>query len=130
MRILQPQHWLRPKGYSNGIEAEGKTIFLAGQIGWNAEQQFEHEDFPGQFEQTLKNIIALLDEAGAKAEHITRMTWYVTDMDAYRQSGKEIGPIYRRYMGKHFPVMSVIGVRELVEKQALVEIEVTAVVPN
>ncbi|MGD8325789.1 MAG: RidA family protein [Sphingomonadales bacterium] len=130
MRIFQPQHWLRPKGYSNAIEAEGKTIFLAGQIGWNAEQQFEHSDLPGQFEQVMKNIIALLDEAGAKAEHITRMTWYVTDMDAYRQMGKEIGSAYRRHMGKHFPVMSVIGVQELVEKQALLEIEVTAVLPN
>ena len=129
VEIIQPSHWRRPKGYSNGIIAEGKFIFLAGQIGWNADQQFEHFDFKGQFEQILKNIATLLQEAGAKPEHIARMTWYVTDMADYRDAAKDIGPVYREIMGKHFPAMSVIGVSELVEKEALLEIEVTAVLP-
>lgn len=129
VKIIQPSHWQRPRGYSNGIVAEGKYIFLAGQIGWNEDQEFIHSDFKGQFEQILKNIATLLDDAGAKPEHIVRMTWYVTNMADYRDAAKEVGPVYRGIMGKHFPAMSVIGVSELVEKDALLEIEVTAVLP-
>lgn len=129
LKIIQPSHWRRPKGYSNGVIVDGKLVYLAGQIGWNEEEIFEHMDFKGQFEQILKNITTLLKEVQAKPEHIARMTWYVTDMSLYRRTAKEIGPIYRTFMGKHFPAMSVIGVSELVEKQALLEIEVTAVLP-
>ena len=126
-RTLQPPHWPRPKGYANGIEAEGHFLFLAGQIGWDENGDFPHKDLPGQFDQCLKNIMEILAQAEASSEQIVRMTWFVVDMEAYRSTPRELGRIYREHMGQHFPTMSVIGVSELVEKEALIEIEVTAV---
>jgi enamine deaminase RidA (YjgF/YER057c/UK114 family) len=128
-RILQPATWPRPRGYANGIAADGETIFLAGQIGWDAEGRFA-EGLSAQVKQALANIVTLLAEAGAGPRHIVRLTWYVTDLLAYRTSLSDIGAAYRSVIGRHFPTMSVIGVSELVEQQALVEIEATAVVPR
>jgi enamine deaminase RidA (YjgF/YER057c/UK114 family) len=129
MKVLQPPEWPRPPGYSNGIAAEGQTIFVAGQIGWDASGRFA-DGLTAQVEQALSNILAVLAEAGAGPQHITRLTWFVTDIDQYREQAKAIGPGYRRIMGKHFPTMSVIGVSALVEPEALVEIEATAVLPT
>jgi enamine deaminase RidA (YjgF/YER057c/UK114 family) len=128
-RILQPSLWPRPRGYANGIAAAGETIFLAGQIGWDAEGRLA-DGLTLQIRQALGNIVTLLSEAGAGPQHIVRLTWYVTDIQAYRTSLSDIGAVYRSVMGRHFPTMSVIGVSELVEQQALVEIEATAVVPR
>jgi len=127
-RILQPASWPRPRGYANGIVAAGKTVFLAGQIGWDAEGHFA-EGLAAQVRQALANIVTLLAEAGAGPQNVVRLTWYVTDLHAYRAALPEVGAAYRAVMGRHFPTMSVIGVSELVEQQALVEIEATAVVP-
>jgi enamine deaminase RidA (YjgF/YER057c/UK114 family) len=128
-RILQPSSWPRPRGYSNGIAATGETIFLAGQIGWDAEGRFA-EGLAAQVRQALDNIVTLLAEVGAGPQHIVRLTWYVTDLRAYRASLAQVGVAYGAVMGRHFPTMSVIGVSELVEQQALVEIEATAVVAH
>jgi enamine deaminase RidA (YjgF/YER057c/UK114 family) len=128
-RILQPMHWPRPRGYANGIAAAGETIFLAGQIGWDAEGRFA-QGLAAQVRQALANIVTLLGEAGAGPQHVVRLTWYVTDLQVYRASQSDVGAAYRAIMGKHFPAMSVIGISELVEQQALVEIEATAVVPQ
>ncbi|MBU6444044.1 MAG: RidA family protein [Alphaproteobacteria bacterium] len=130
MQILQPPGWPRPKGYSNGIEAEGRLIFVAGQVGWDEQERFRATDFPGQFEQALRNILAVLAEGGAGPEHVVRMTWYVTDKQAYLGNLKQIGAIYRDLMGRNYPVMSVVMVAGLVEDGALIEIEATAVVPR
>ena len=127
-RILQPASWPRPRGYANGIVAAGKTVFLAGQIGWDAGGHFA-EGLAAQVRQALTNIVTLLAEAGAGPQNVVRLTWYVTDLHAYRAALPEVGAAYRAVMGRHFPTMSVIGVSELVEQQALVEIEATAVVP-
>src|SRR6185437_7232583 len=127
-RILQPASWPRPRGYANGIVAAGETVFLAGQIGWDAEGHFA-EGLAAQVRQALANIVTLLAEAGAGPQNVVRLTWYVTDLHAYRAALPEVGAAYRAVMGRHFPTMSVIGVSELVEQQALVEIEATAVVP-
>ncbi len=127
-RVLQPASWPRPRGYANGIAASGETIFLAGQIGWDAEGRFA-EGLAAQVGQALSNIVALLAEAGAEPRHLVRLTWFVTDLRAYRDSQAAIGAEYRRVIGKYFPTMSVIGVSELVEPAALVEIEATAVRP-
>ncbi|HEY7581614.1 MAG TPA: RidA family protein [Acetobacteraceae bacterium] len=127
-RMLQPPSWPRPRGYANGIAAAGETVFLAGQIGWDAQGRFA-EDLAGQVRQALANIVTLLAEAGAEPRHVVRLTWYVTDLKVYRQSLGDVGAAYRAVMGRHFPAMSVIGVSELVEQQALVEIEATAVIP-
>ena len=127
-RVLAPTTWPRPRGYANGIAARGETIFLAGQIGWDAEGHFA-EGLAGQVGQALSNIVTLLAEAGAGARHLVRLTWFVTDLPAYRASQAAIGAEYRRVIGKHFPTMSVIGVSELVEPLAMVEIEATAVLP-
>ncbi len=129
MRILQPADWARPRGYSNGIEARGRMIFVAGQIGWDKDQRFPAKDFAGQFEQTLKNILAVLQEADAGPEHIVRMTWFITDKKAYLNDTR-IGEIYRRIMGRQFPTMSVVVVAGLIEDDALIEIETTAVIPD
>jgi len=129
MRVLQPADWARPRGYSNGIEAEGRQVFVAGQIGWNKDGVFEHHDFPGQFEQALRNITAVLAEAGAGPEHVVRLTWFITDRQAYLAQARAVGEIYRRVMGRHFPAMSVVQVTALMEDAALVEIEATAVIP-
>jgi enamine deaminase RidA (YjgF/YER057c/UK114 family) len=126
-RILQPAGCPRPSGYSNGIVARGQAIILAGQIGWDAVTRRVAVGMAEQVEQALRNIVTLLAEAGADAGDIVRLTWFVTDMVQYRQEAKSIGASYRRVMGRHFPAMSVIGVRSLVERDALVEIEATAV---
>ena len=130
MKFLQPESWIQPKGYANGIVAEGKLIILGGQIGWNAKQKFETDEFVPQFRQTLENIITLLSEAGAGPENIVRLTWFITDRDAYLNSQKEMGRAYREIMGRNFPAMSVVQVVKLIEERALVEIEATAVLPD
>ena len=126
MRPLNPPHWPRPKGYSNGIEAEGRIVFVAGMVGWDADGRFP-ADFPGQFRQALENTLAVLSEADAGPHHITRMTWFIKGLDHYRDNIPEIGRIYRELIGKNFPAMAVIGVSDLVEPDALLEIETTAV---
>jgi enamine deaminase RidA (YjgF/YER057c/UK114 family) len=128
MKVLHPPEWPRPPGYSNGIAAEGQTIFVAGQIGWDASGRLAN-GLTAQVEQALSNILTVLAQAGAGPQHVTRLTWFVTDIAQYREQAKAIGPGYRRIMGKHFPTMSVIGVSSLVEPDALVEIEATAVLP-
>ena len=127
MKHLLPEGWPRPRGYSNGIQAEGSFVFVAGMVGWNQDGEFP-DDFPGQFELLLQNTVAVLAEAGAGPEHVVRMTWYVTDLDLYKSCLAEVGRIYIEMMGKNFPVMAVIGISELVEKKALIEIETTAVI--
>ncbi len=127
-QVLQPAGWPRPRGYANGIAAEGRMVVLAGQIGWDAQGRAA-ESLPAQIGQALANIVTLLKEAGAGPEHLLRLTWYVTDMRAWREQQPAIGAAYREAMGKHFPTMSVIGVSQLVEPEALVEIEAIAVVP-
>jgi enamine deaminase RidA (YjgF/YER057c/UK114 family) len=128
--FLHPQNWKRPRGYANGIAAEGRTVFLAGQIGWNADQKFDSEDFVAQTRQALANIVALVHEAGGGPEHITRLTWFVLDKKEYMSRLSELGQAYRGVMGKHFPVMTLVQVVALVEDMARLEIEATAVVPN
>jgi len=130
MRILQPPDWAPPKGYANGIAARGTTIFVGGQIGWNGQQQFESDDFVTQARQALRNVLAILAEAGAGPEHITRMTWYVTDKREYVASYRALGAAYREVVGRHFPAMTAIQVAALIEDRAKVEIEATAVVPD
>lgn len=129
MRVLQPPDWAPAKGYANGIAARGTLVFVAGQIGWNAQQQFETDDFIGQCRQALANIVAVLREAGAGPEHMVRMTWYVVDRDEYVARLKELGAVYREIIGRNYPVMTCVEVSRLVETRAKVEIEVTAVVP-
>ena len=126
---LLPPGWPRPKGYANGIAARGTTIFTGGIIGWNEEERFAASDLAGQFQQVLRNTLAVLSEAGAGPEHIVRMTWYVTDVAEYRASLPEIGAAYRTLIGKNFPAMAVVEVSALVEPEARIEIETTAVVP-
>jgi enamine deaminase RidA (YjgF/YER057c/UK114 family) len=128
--FLHPRSWKQPKGFANGIVAEGRMVFLAGQVGWNAEQKFDSEDFIAQARQALANIVALVEEAGGKAEHITRLTWFVIDKKEYLSRLGELGQAYRSVMGRHFPVMTLVQVVALVEDQARLEIEATAVVPN
>jgi enamine deaminase RidA (YjgF/YER057c/UK114 family) len=128
--VLHPSGWKKARGFANGIVAEGRTVFLAGQIGWNAEQQFDSDDFVVQTRQALMNIVALVQEANGKPEHITRLTWFVTDKKEYMSRLPELGQAYRDVMGKHFPAMTLVQVVALVEDRAKVEIEATAVVPN
>jgi enamine deaminase RidA (YjgF/YER057c/UK114 family) len=128
-RILQPAAWPRPSGYANGVSATGRLVFVAGQIGWNAAGEFESDDFVAQVGQALRNVVAVLAEDGARAEHIARMTWYVTDRAEYVRRAREIGAVYREVIGRHFPAMTAVEVSALVEARAKVEIEVTAVVP-
>ena len=128
--FLHPAHWKKAKGFANGIAAEGRTVFLAGQVGWNAQQHFDSTDFVAQVRQALENIVALMAEAGGKPEHITRLTWYVTSKQEYLARLPDLGAAYRSVMGKHFPTMTLVQVVALVEDQAKVEIEATAVVPN
>jgi enamine deaminase RidA (YjgF/YER057c/UK114 family) len=130
MRILNPEGWAPPRGYANGIEATGRTVWVAGQIGWNpGTGHVETDDFVEQVAIALRNIAAVLAEAGAEPRHVVRMTWYVVDREAYLTRGREIGAAYREVFGKHFPAMSAVIVAGLVEARALVEIEVTAVLP-
>lgn len=130
MRTLLPPGWPRPKGYANGIEAEGKLVFVAGQIGWTSECKFEATTLPAQFAQTLDNTLAVLREAGAGPEYVARMTWYITDKRAYLGALAEIGAIWREKMGRNYPAMAVVEVSALIEDAALIEIETTAVVPR
>ncbi len=127
---LLPPGWPRPKGYANGIAASGRIIFTAGVVGWDAEERFVSDDVAGQFRQVIENTLAILREGGAGPEHIVRMTWYVTDRDAYVAALPEIGAHYRELIGRNFPAMAVVEVSRLVEPKALIEIETTAVVPQ
>lgn len=129
MQILQPPGWARPRGYSNGIAATGRMVFVSGMVGWDAECQFQTDDFAGQVKQALENVLAVLAEAGGGPEHIARMTWYVVDKDEYVSAYKAIGQIYRELIGNHYPAMTAVEVSGLLEPRARVEIEVTAVVP-
>jgi len=129
MQILQPPGWARAKGFSNGIAASGRLVFVAGQIGWTPECKWEARDFAGQFRQALLNVIAVLKEAQGKPEHIVRLTWYVLDKKEYLAALKEVGAAYRELMGRHYPTMAVLQVSGLVEDEARLEIEATAVVP-
>jgi len=130
MQILQPPGWAKPKGYSNGIVAKGRLVFVAGQVGWNKDEKFETSDFVGQARQALQNIAAILAEAGAKPEHMVRMNWYVGDKHEYLAAGKALGTAYREVMGRNFPVMTALQVGGFVEEGAKLEIEVTAVLPD
>ena len=130
MRALLPPGWPRPKGYANAISARGRTIFTAGVVGWDEQESFVAPDLPGQFRQVLANILALLAEDGAGPEHIVRMTCYVTDVAAYRAGLAEIGAAWRELIGRHYPAMAVVEVSALVEPEARIEIEATAVVPE
>ena len=129
-RTLQPPGWTPPKGYANGVAARGTMVFVGGQIGWNAQQQFETDDFAAQARQALQNVVAVLREAGAGPQHIARMTWYVVDKREYIASYRALGAAYREVMGRHFPAMTAVEVTALIEDRARVEIEVTAVVPD
>ena len=130
MNILQPPGWARPKGFSNGVSASGKLVFIAGQIGYTGQGIWEAKDFAGQFRQTLKNTLAVLAEAGGRPEHIVRMTWYVIDKQEYLGAIREVGAAYRELIGKHYPAMAVVQVSGLIENEARLEIETTAVVPD
>lgn len=128
-QIVQPKGWPRPKGYANGVLAQGRMLFVAGQVGWNENEQFESDDFVAQTRQALANIVAVLTEGGARPEHIVRMTWYVTDKAEYLARLPEIGKVYKEVIGKTYPAMSLVQVAGLVEVGAKLEIEATAVVP-
>ena len=129
MQVLQPPGWARPRGFANGIAAQGKLVFVAGQIGWTGQGEWKERSFAGQFRQALLNVIAVLKEAQGKPEHIVRLTWYVLDKQEYLSSLKEVGAAYRDLMGKHYPTMAVVQVSALVENEARLEIEATAVIP-
>lgn len=126
---LQPEGWAKPTGYANGIAATGRQIFVGGQIGWNAQCQFETDDFVEQVRQTLQNVVDVLAVAQAKPEHITSMTWYFTDREEYLANLKGIGHVYRDIIGRHFPAMAAMQVVALVEERAKIEIQATAVIP-
>ncbi len=127
MEFLQPENWVKPKGYANGVAAEGKMVFTGGLIGWDENEKFPSSDFAEQVNQTFKNIVAVLAEAGAKPTDITRLTWYITDKKEYLSSLKAIGQAYRDNFGRHFPTMAVVQVVALMEDEAKVEIEATAI---
>ena len=130
MKFLQPPGWAPAKGYANGVAARGTQVFVGGQIGWNAAQQFETDDFIAQTGQTLRNIVAVLAQAGAGPEHMVRMTWYIVDRMEYHARLKELGQVYREVIGRNFPAMTCVQVAALMEARAKVEIEVTAVLPD
>jgi enamine deaminase RidA (YjgF/YER057c/UK114 family) len=130
MQVLQPPGWTAPRGYANGVAASGNLVFVAGQIGWNAQCVFESDDFVAQVRQALANVVAVLAEGGAKPEHIVRMTWYVTDKREYLARGREVGKVFRELVGHYGAAMSAVQVSALMEDRAKVEIEVTAVVPG
>jgi enamine deaminase RidA (YjgF/YER057c/UK114 family) len=129
-QVLQPPGWARPKGYANGVAVRGRQIYVAGMIGWDGQGQFHTDDLAGQVRQALHNVVAVLAEAGAKPEHIGRMTWYVTDKREYMREAREIGAIYRAVIGSFSVAMTAVQVAALIEDRAKVEIEVTAVVPD
>lgn len=131
MQILQPPGWAKPRGYAHGIAVRGgKTVYIAGQVGWTPAGTFVEKSFAGQFRQALANVVAVLAEAGGRAEHVVRMTWYVVDRTEYFGALQEIGAAYRERMGRHYPAMTVVEVRALAEAEARLEIEATAVVPD
>jgi enamine deaminase RidA (YjgF/YER057c/UK114 family) len=130
IQTIQPDGWAAPKGYANGISAKGRQVFIAGQIGWNAEARFETDDFVAQVEQALKNVVAVLTAAGGKPEHIVRLNWYITDKGEYAENQRAIGEAYRRVIGRNFPAMTLLVVAGLLEPRAKVEIEATAVLPD
>ncbi|SRR5579859_65329 len=130
IETLQPKEWPSPKGYANGMAARGRMIFISGQVGWDEQGCFTSETLTGQVKQALRNIVRVLAEAQAEPRHLVRLTWYVLSKDAYLAETREIGAAYREILGKHFPTMSVVEVRGLVEPRALVEIEATAVIPD
>jgi enamine deaminase RidA (YjgF/YER057c/UK114 family) len=129
MQILQPPGWARARGFSNGIACKGTLVFIAGQVGWTGDGKWEAQDFAGQFKQALQNILSVLKEASGRPEHIVRLTWYVLDRQEYLNSLKAVGAAYRELMGKHYPTMAVVQVGGLVEPEARLEIEATAVIP-
>lgn len=129
-RMLQPAGWAPPKGYANGVMAEGRLVFVAGQVGWNAAGVFETDDFVGQVRQALQNVVAVVRAAGGGPEHLARLTWYVTDRKAYLGALREVGQVYRQVIGPHFPAMTLVQVAALLEDRARVEIEATAVIPG
>ena len=128
--LLNPKNWKAAKGYANGVLARGRLIFLGGHIGWNAEQEFESDDFVAQVDRTLANIVEVLNEAGAGPEHLVRLTWYITDKREYLDNLAEIGRVYRARLGRNFPAMAMVQVAALIEERAKVEIEATAVLPD
>jgi enamine deaminase RidA (YjgF/YER057c/UK114 family) len=130
MRVLLPRGWAPPIGYANGIEAQGRIVFVAGQVGWDAQQKFHSEDLAPQFEQALKNVLAVLAEAGGRAEHICRVTAFCCDKPAYLAARPQLGRIWRSLMGKHFPAMSMIFVSDLLDSPGKIELEATAVIPE
>ncbi|MBI3517282.1 MAG: RidA family protein [Proteobacteria bacterium] len=130
MQILQPSGWAKPRGYSNGIAAKGTQVFVAGQVGWTADCQWQTDDFAQQFAQALRNVVAVCAEAGAKPEHIVRLTWFITSKREYLAAIKEIGAAYREIMGRNYPTMTVVEINALVEDRAKIEIEATAVIPE
>lgn len=129
MRILQPPGWKKPRGYSNGVMAEGVTVFIGGQIGWDEQEVFQNDGLVDQIRQALKNTVSILAQAGVGPETIARMTWYVTDKEEYLSNRREIGRVYREIIGDHYPAMTMVQVSALVEDRAKVEIESTAVIP-
>jgi enamine deaminase RidA (YjgF/YER057c/UK114 family) len=130
MQILRPKGWPAPLGYSYGVASRGRQVYVAGLVGWDAEGRISAADFAGQAKQALQNVVAVLAEAGARPEHITRMTWYVTDKGEYLAAARALGAAYREIIGRHYPAMAAIEVKGLMDDQAKVEIEVTAVVPD
>ena len=130
MQRLQPPDWAAPKGYANGIAARGTLIFVGGQIGWDAHQQFHSDDFIDQCAQTLRNVLSVLQQVKAGPEHMVRMTWYVVDRNEYNSRLGELGKVYREVLGKNFPAMTCVEVSKLIEPRAKVEVEVTAVLPD
>jgi enamine deaminase RidA (YjgF/YER057c/UK114 family) len=130
LQFLQPEGWAPPRGYANGVSARGRVVFVAGQVGWTSSGVFATDDFVAQVDQALQNVVAVLRAGRAEPAHLVRLTWYVTDKAAYRARQREIGQVYRRVIGHHFPAMTLVVVAGLLEDQALVEIEATAVVPD
>lgn len=129
MSVVQPDGWNQPKGYSNGILATGRLLAVAGQIGWNERGEFVSEDFAAQAGQALRNVLAIVSAAGGTPQHVVRLTWYVTDKRAYRAAAREVGLVYRELFGSHYPAMTLVEVKSLLEDRAIVEIEATAVLP-
>ncbi len=127
-RIISPDGWKPAKGYANGVLSENGQLYIGGQIGWNGQQEFESDDFVEQTEQALRNIADVLESAGGKPEDLTRLTWFVTDKKEYMARQKDVGEAYRRVLGRHFPAMTLVVVKDLLEDRALVEIEATAVI--
>jgi enamine deaminase RidA (YjgF/YER057c/UK114 family) len=128
-QLLHPKDWRPTRGFTNGVAADGRQIYLAGQVGWNAQQEIVSDDFVAQVEQALRNVVAILAEADARPEHLVRLTWFVTDTQEYRRRASETGTVYRRVIGRHYPAMTLVQVAGLLEDGAKVEIEATAVVP-